>query len=515
MKLNYKKVICVGFAFFLISMFWQVYDTVISKILIDAFGLNQTWSGVVMALDNIIAVILLPVFGKLSDDTNTKWGKRTPYIVIGTVLAAALIVIIGIIDKCQINHLAGANIQPIITHEVQTIPVEEVRDFGTGAFDPNNFKEIILSEAGTKYYEYQNILYLTKDAANEIRSVDVMAVTKSNIMTFVAFIGVLFFVLLAMASFRTPAVSLMPDVTVKPLRSKANAIINLMGSAGGILALGYLTFLAHDYKSYIVVFIVLAVLMIAALGVFLITVNERKLVETMHKEAIEYGIETADEVKEQTEKVKTKMPKDVKKSFLLILTSIIFWFMAYNAATSKFSVYATTVLDFKNFSMPLMVAQGAAIISYLPIGMLSTKLGRKKTILLGIIELFLAFLLASFATDRSAFLLYGIMALAGIGWATINVNSYPMVVEMAKGSDVGKYTGIYYTASMTAQIITPILSGLLMDVINMRVLFPYSAIFCVLAFTTMIFVRHGDSKKIPENKSKKEVFEDTINALDD
>ena len=159
MKLNTKKIICVGFAFFLISMFWQVYDTVISKILIDAFGLNQTWSGVVMALDNVIAVILLPVFGKLSDDTNTKWGKRTPYIVIGTVLAAALIVIIGIIDKSQINNLAAANIQPISTHEVGDIPVI-VRDFGTGAFNPDVFELKTISEAGTKYYEYQNILYL-------------------------------------------------------------------------------------------------------------------------------------------------------------------------------------------------------------------------------------------------------------------------------------------------------------------------------------------------------------------
>ena len=209
------------------------------------------------------------------------------------------------------------------------------------------------------------------------------------------------------------------------------------------------------------------------------------------------------------------MPKDVKKSFILILSSIVFWFMAYNAATSKFSVYATTVLDFKNYSIPLMVAQGAAIISYLPIGMLASKLGRKKTILLGISELFLAFLLGALATDSSAFLLYGIMALAGIGWATINVNSYPMVVEMAKGADVGKYTGIYYTASMTAQIITPIFSGFLMDTINMRILFPYSAIFCLFAFTTMLFVKHGNAKEIPAGKSSKQIFEDTINALDD
>lgn len=481
MKLDYKKTICVGFAFFLISMFWQVYDTVVAKILIDSFGLTQFWSGAVLALDNVIAVVLLPVFGKLSDDTNTKWGKRTPYIVIGTVLAAALIVVIGIIDRVQLNHLAAANIGAI----------EEVGDV----------------------FIYNGQEFLTKADAVAVRDAAVKVVTQNNTFTFVAFIGVLFFVLLAMASFRTPAVSLMPDVTVKPLRSKANAIINLMGSAGGILSLGMLALLAHDYQSYVLVFIVLAVLMILALGAFLFTVNEKKLVAKMQQEAIEYGIATEEEIKETNDvTVKEKMPKDVLKSFLLILTSIIFWFMAYNAATSKFSVYATNELNI-GYSFPLMIAQGAAIVSYLPIGMIATKLGRKKTILLGICELFLAFVLGSFATESTKWFVYLIMPIAGIGWATINVNSYPMIVEMSKGSNVGKYTGFYYTASMTAQIITPMLSGLLMDTIDNRVLFPYSAVFCILAFITMNFVKHGDSKAVPTDK--KQVFENTINALDD
>ena len=484
MKLNYKKTICVGFAFFLISMFWQVYDTVIAKILIDSFGLSQTWSGVVLALDNIIAVILLPVFGKLSDDTNTKWGKRTPYIVIGTVIAVALVVVIGLIDKAQLGIIQANNI---------------------GAIEQISENEFL----------YNGVIYPTKEFAVADRTAAVKLVRQQNSLTFIAFIGVLFFLLLAMASFRTPAVSLMPDVTVKPLRSKANAIINLMGSAGGITALGFLTFLANDYKAYLWVFITLAILMIVALGVFLLTVKEKKLVAQMHAEAIEYGIESKEELAKEEAGVKEKMPKDVKKSFILILSSIIFWFMAYNAATSKFSVYATNVLN-TGYSLPLLVAQGAAIISYLPIGIIASKIGRKKTILIGISELFLAFLLGTFATSETAFLMFGVMALAGIGWATINVNSYPMVVEMSKGSDIGKYTGFYYTASMTAQIITPIFSGFLMDVTeNMRVLFPYCCVFCILAIITMLQVKHGDAKVIDSKKDKKQIFEDTINALDD
>lgn len=480
MKLNTKKTICVGFAFLLICMFWQVYDNVIAKILIDSFGLNQTWSGVVMALDNVLAIFLLPLFGKLSDDTHTKWGKRTPYIVIGTVLAAALIVIIGLIDKVQINHLAAAGIE-----EIKTVTATSDMTLANGS--------VILK--GDNYYVYKEIIYATKELASSVRTEEVAAIRSENIFVFIAFIGVLLLVLVAMAAFRTPAVSLMPDVTVKPLRSKANAIINLMGTAGGIIALGFMSFLVTEYQSYIQVFIVLAVLMIICLVVFLLTVNEKKLVEKMHQDAIAFGIEEKDEEMKELQ-TKEDMPKEVRKSFFLILISIVFWFMAYNAATSKFSVYASEVLD-TGYTLPLMVAQAAAVISYIPIGILSSKFGRKKMILTGVVILFAAFFGGAFVTAKSAILVWVVMALAGIGWATINVNSYPMVVEMSKGSNIGKYTGIYYTASMAAQIVTPILSGILMDATSMRILFPYSAVFCVLAFITMFFVKHGDSKPLP------------------
>ena len=87
-----------------------------------------------------------------------------------------------------------------------------------------------------------------------------------------------------------------------------------------------------------------------------------------------------------------------------------------------------------------------------------------------------------------------LFALAGVAWATINVNSFPMVVELCSGGDVGKYTGDYYTASMAAQAVTPWISGYLMDEMGMRILFPYAAVFVALAFVTMLFVKHGDSK---------------------
>ena len=280
----------------------------------------------------------------------------------------------------------------------------------------------------------------------------------------------LLLVLVAMAIYRTPAVSLMPDVTIKPLRSKANAVINLMGTIGGIIALGLMSFLSVDYHSYMLLFIVIGLLMIIMLAVFMWKVNEPKLVEEMQNDAVKYGFEEQEEVTEDGKD--EPMPKDVKKSFFLITASIIFWFMAYNAATTKFSVYAGDVLNM-GYTVPLLIANATALISYIPIGIIASKVGRKKTIIVGVVILFVAFFLGSVANESTKLLIYVTMGLAGIGWATINVNSYPMIVEMSKNSNVGKYTGYYYTASMFAQIITPVFSGLIMDISGtMRVLFP-------------------------------------------
>ena len=497
MKLNVKKTVYVGFAFLIIVMFWQVYDSIIAKMLINSFGFNQTASGVVLALDNILALFLLPLFGVWSDRTKTKYGKRTPYIVIGVLISALLFIGVAIADSQQQIAVKQANVAEVI----------EIKE--------NN--EVIGYEYdGEEFYPESNAVFgdlqKAKNSANEARRADVWIVARDHINYLIIFLGILLLVLVAMASFRSPAVSLMPDVTPKPLRSKANAIINLMGTAGGMIALGFMSFLAKDNEPYIITFVVLAILMYIFLALFLWKVKEPKLVEEMHKTQLEYGLEENNIVEDVKEE---KMSPEVRRSFLLILLSIVFWFMAYNAATSKFSIYAGEVLKM-GFSLPLLVAQAVAVMAYIPIGMLSSKFGRKKMILVGIVILTTAFILGTIATEKTKFLIFFTMGIAGIGWATINVNSYPMVVEMSKGGNVGKYTGYYYTASMFAQIITPILSGAAMDYLlgyyEPRLLFPYSVIFCILALITMSFVRHGDSKPIPTKKL--EAFADPEESLD-
>jgi len=288
----------------------------------------------------------------------------------------------------------------------------------------------------------------------------------------------------------------MPDVTIKPLRSKANAVINLMGTAGGIivLVLGMVfatSAVRNQLMNYTVYYCVIAGIMLGALAIFLFTVKEKMWSRQMQEDSIRLGIE-----EEQSNESETKrgLNSAEKRSLIFILASIALWYFGYNAVTSKYAVYAGNILNM-DYNTTLLLAQAAAIVAYMPAGIVASKIGRKKTIMAGVVMLTTAFACASFLRSGSSVLVMNILfALAGVGWATINVNSFPMVVEMCSGADIGKYTGFYYTASMSAQIVTPMLSGFLMDNMGMTVLFPYAAIFAALAFFTMAIVRHGDAK---------------------
>ena len=457
MKLNYKRTILVGMAFFLISAFWQAYDAIIPLILTNHFGLPQSVSGAVMSIDNVLAVFLLPIFGALSDKVNTKWGRRTPFILIGTLVATVSFVALTLIDNYQLALVAAEGIPALSTDA--------------------------LSEAAQK---------LT------------LELTLANPLPFIGFIATLLVVLMAMATFRSPAVALMPDVTVKPLRSKGNAIINLTGTAGGILVLVLGMVFATSkklYMQYTGYVIAVVAIMLVGLIVFLLSVKEKKWTEEMEQDTVRLGLEEAPA--EDASNTKAKLSKAQFRSLLLILASVALWFIGYNSITSKYSVYATNVLGF-DFNLTLIIAQAAAIVSYIPVGIISSKFGRRKTILAGVLILATAFFSGNFITPTTPeFIMYPVFILAGIGWATINVNSFPMVVELAKGGNVGKYTGYYYTASMSAQIVAPILSGVLYDLFGMRyVFFAFGTLFVTLSFVTMFFVKHGDAQVLDGAEKK-------------
>ncbi|MCI8505856.1 MAG: SLC45 family MFS transporter [Lachnospiraceae bacterium] len=331
-----------------------------------------------------------------------------------------------------------------------------------------------------------------------------------RLMSLPMFIIALGVTLFAMGMYRSPAVALMPDLTPKPLRSKANAVINLMGAVGGVYSLLLIKLLVGKgaRPSYLPLFAGVAGLMILSVILLLLTIDEKKLVKKMAEEYPE-PIEAESMPGEKTAKnvsaaSKTLQDQGVKRSLIFILLSIFLWFTAYNAVTTAFSRYAVTVwgLEGGSYADCLMVATVAAIVSYIPIGMVSSKIGRKKTILGGVALMTGCYLMAALLPDYHPVIQAG-FALIGVGWAAINVNSLPMVVEMSKDGDVGKYTGLYYTFSMTAQIATPILSGLLLQYVSYRALFPYAVVFSGAAFVTMLFVKHGDNKPV----SKKSLIE--------
>ena len=445
MKLNDKRTILVGLAFLSICAFWQMYDNIVPLILTRTFHMNETVSGLIMAADNILALFLLPFFGSLSDRTNTKIGKRMPFILFGTGCAMILM-----------------NLLPLIENGYYAAP----------------------STAKT-----------------------------------VSFVIVLGLLLVAMGTYRSPAVALMPDVTPKPLRSKGNAIINLMGAVGGILYLGITSVLysqsrleaieaASGRVNYQPLFMIVSAIMFVSIGVLFLTIKEPKLTaenQALEAQHPEWNLAIEDSAGHEV------LPAPVKRSLGFLLASIALWFIGYNGVTTWFTTYVSEVMGqgLGGASTCLLIATAGAIVSYIPIGQIASKIGRKKTILGGVILLALCFasgyvLTTTYQTINAV--MFVVFALVGLAWAAINVNSLPMVVEMCCGSDIGKFTGYYYTASMAAQVVTPVVAGTLMRHIDYRVLFPYAACFVALSGVTMCFVRHGDAKA--EGKRGLKAFEE-------
>lgn len=449
LKLNIGRTVLVGLAFFTICIFWQIYDNLMPLFLAN-FDMEWGLIGLVMAGDNILALILLPTMGRLSDRSKSKFGRRMPFIVVGSVLASITLLLVN-------------------------------------------------------FAHNEHILWLLLSST--------------------------IFLLVFMCLYRTPAVSLMPDITPKPIRSKANAVINIMGTLGGIVALGLTMFLLEPVNhpdglltpynmpiqvvptgNWLLISAV-SVLMIIAVIIMIFTVRENEFV-AKKQELLKRANINEDEGEQGVKAKGTGMTKQELRSYILILASVFLWFMGYNAASTYFSAFSLNILGEDNFSLPLIIANAAAFIMYIPASFIGTKIGRRKTILLGIAMvaggLLLGALMILFVKDLPTlkFIMYPVFILVGAGWATINVHSYVMSVELAKKGSTGMFTGMYYTFSMGAQALTPVIAGLLFRWWDKGMLFFYSALFVGLSFITMFFVKHGNAKTIIEkDKSKLELLD--------
>ncbi|MBR5635896.1 MAG: MFS transporter [Pseudobutyrivibrio sp.] len=441
MKFDVKKTVQMGFGFLSICAFWQMYNALIPLVLTNTFHLDETISGVIMAMDNVLALFLLPFFGAVSDKCKNKMGRRKPFFLYGTIAAVVLMLMLPLVDN---SYYAN----------------------------PSMGKEVL-------------------------------------------FIGILGALLVAMGTYRSPTVAMVADCTIKPLRSRANAIINLMGALGGII---YLIVAAVFYPAskikdlphvnYLLIFMVVAGIMLVSLCIVMTSVDE----VAMHKQVENYELLHPEEnLSVEDESGNEILPKDVKRSLGFLLASVALWFIAYNGLETWFTTYAVRMWEMAlgDASKCMLLANAGAIIFFIPSGIFASKIGRKKTILLGILCLgvsFFAGFVFTIISDSFAPILYLFFATMGMGWAFINVNSLPMVLEMCSDSKSGKFTGYYYTFSMAAQIVTPIVAGWLLAHVSYITLFPYATFFAFASFATMLFVKHGDVNV--EAKRGLEAFED-------
>lgn len=313
-----------------------------------------------------------------------------------------------------------------------------------------------------------------------------------------------------MSTWRAPVVALMPDLTPSAQRSKANGIINLMGGLGTLIAFifGGMLFNLGEQQLHTggmpLPFMLAGIIMVVAVIVLRLKVKEPTLGEIEMEEKAEPKKGSL------TEEPMEKVTKN--RSLLSMLFAILFWFIGYNAIEAFFSLYVTNTLQ--NAAGNFLTAGDASImlsafsLTYLafalPAGMIGTKIGRKKTIVIGLIGVIAVFL-AMFATTLVP-LVWVFLLVAGVFWSMVAINSYPMVVDMGTTYTTGKYTGYYYAFSFTAAIISPILFGWLHDLMGgYQMLFLYSATAFVIALILMVFVKRGEAKPSVPDTPEKEV----------
>ena len=450
LQLNYKRTALIGFAFFGILLLWQVYDSWCPTFLTDIFArrmydlssaelkagdpekiLNVQWIvGIIMACDNLAALILLPIFGNLSDRTKTPIGKRMPYILTGTFVAAVAFPFI-----------------PLFFHQ-------------------NNVVGMVI----------------------------MMAI-----------------VLMFMMMYRNPAVALMPDITPKPLRAKANGIINIMGYFGGAAATVLGIFLKlSDYinaadaarKLWIIEipFLIASVLMVISALVLFFTIKENRIAEEM-KEEMELGERLA-AIENPVDDDGPMSPAN-RRMLLAILGAEFLWFMADNAIGTYIGNYVIYYLNSASSATMLLTIIGgvASVVGFAIAGSIADKIGRKWTISMGLAITVVGMAVMCFvaptgrvtgANGEHAFpaALFAVWAVKGFGMALVHNCSFPMVVELCSSKKIGKFTGFYYAASMSAQTITPVLLGLVFRVtLAWRALPVYACILFILSgvvFTALV-----------------------------
>lgn len=468
-KLHRPRTILTGFGFMAASIAWAIYDPYITKILerlLNASEMVTAWStklnemfpvlakfaetqgenvvteaggitlvplfiGIIMTFDNIFGVIFQPTFGKLSDRCHSKLGKRRPFIVFGAPVSAFLFAVIP--------WVALSNSLPL---------------------------------------------------------------TMLFIILFV----------FSMSLWRAPCVALMPALTPPALRSEGNAIINLMGGigsalgmfAGTIVGLIYTAFTDvkittdNEQVAFPYVFLLGAIVMVIGMLVVLFFVKEpsSKLesVAARNQALDEAARAKAEKAAQKAAQKAQKLSKGERKSLIFMLGGLFFLFCGTNAITTFFALFAAEVLGKTTSEATIMTTLFAvcSAIAAIPAGYLGKKIGRKKTILIGLVVFMAVF--ALYVLTQSFALIWVALVLGGFANMFITVNTLPLVLEIGGIDKVGTFTGYYYTATFSAQIASPIIYGVVRMLSGTYLsLFIYSPIMFLLSILCILFVKHGEA----------------------
>lgn len=304
-----------------------------------------------------------------------------------------------------------------------------------------------------------------------------------------AMIPIIIVMNVAMAAFRAPTVALMPDITPSPLRSKANGIINFMGGLGALLA--FFVFSQLYKVDTGLPFVVTGVLMVLIVLVLLRTIQEPRDVNTGEGKAI--GI------LEAMREVWTDRDSSARR----LLLAIFFWFVGWSGVEALFTLYGVEVwgMTASAASFVLGFFSLSFLVFAIPSGFIASAIGRKNTILAGVVGLGVMLATMRFATP--GFVLTGLLLLGGAFWALVNINSYPMVVDMTSKAKTGAYTGLYYFFSALAAIVAPPVFGWFMDILGNRVMFLCAFLSFVAAFAFMLGVRRGEAVTAPRSSDGK------------
>lgn len=591
LKLNYPQTLKVGLGFAVVMIFWTVYNFVVPLLLEQAFGFSNTIRNVIVGIASAMCMVLLPIFGGISDRSGKsklgkKFGRRTPFIVIGTVITiiAMILVPISVARQLTDSNVIRTQYQAFFQAEDGNVKIvnpetgkevtryellaswydeaasgdyshigktdfeklkedhpDDTKAFYVGLYDIQISNGKTMGVIGAGKYTKTDVTYnydkshsasdkidITEEQYNEFNKTATAwaqyvddtandfvsaAVNKEvNWGWFAFFLIALVLIILAQTVIRTPAVSLMPDVTPSPLRSPGNAMINLIGGVGG--GIGFLiytiTFMFADKiplsTQYWIIFGTMAASLALVLVLFILLVREKKMVEECNKICLEYGLPVYEEKEEEKEEKKPKVsmfkeygPKKMT-SFLLILGAIFMWFIGYYSIANNMPIYCVKILGVSTGIASIVSGASlvVAAIGFIPVGIMGRKIGRRWSIIFGfglaVVSYLLVAICVNKASDAATIIFMACYMVSGFGLIFANVNTLPMVLEVSSPEDIGRFTGIYYIATMSAQTLGPIFGGLVMDYIGgSKALFIFAAACVAIGAVMMLFVKHGEA----------------------